>query len=130
MTQSAQTPTAPPGNWNFRVPQFALGSAIICLLIVAVYYQVLVKLVTDWWNIPDFSHGFLVPLFAAYLVWEKRETLRGTTIAPLLEWNCRDCPGAGRSASGGLRFRALPLAGFAESFCWPDWCFALADGSS
>jgi exosortase len=55
---------------------------MICLLIIAVYHQVLVKLVTDWWQIPDFSHGFLVPLFAAYLVWEKRETLRGTMIAP------------------------------------------------
>jgi exosortase len=59
-----------------------LALTVICLLILAVYYQVLVKLVTDWWQIPDFSHGFLVPLFAAYLVWEKRETLRGTQIAP------------------------------------------------
>jgi exosortase len=55
---------------------------MICLLIVAVYHQVLVKLVIDWWNIPDFSYGFLVPLFAAYLVWEKKETLRGINIAP------------------------------------------------
>jgi exosortase len=59
-----------------------LGTALICLLIAAVYAQVLVKLVTDWGQIPDFSHGFLVPLFAAYLVWEKREILRGITIAP------------------------------------------------
>jgi exosortase len=59
-----------------------LGLTVICLLIIAVYYQVLVKLVTDWWQIPDFSHGFLVPLFSAYLVWDKRETLRGTKIAP------------------------------------------------
>jgi exosortase len=55
---------------------------IICLLVVAVYYQVLGKLVTDWWQIPDFSHGFLVPLFVAYLVWEKRRVLLGTKIAP------------------------------------------------
>lgn len=82
MTQSAQIPTAPWGNWRSRYAQFALGSAMICLLVAAVYYQVLVKLVTDWWNIPDFSHGFLVPPFAAYLVWEKREILRGTKIAP------------------------------------------------
>lgn len=82
MTQSAHSRTAPPGNWLSSHAQFALGTAIICLLIVAVYYQVLVKLVTDWWQIPDFSHGFLVPLFSAYLVWDKRETLRGTIIAP------------------------------------------------
>jgi exosortase len=55
---------------------------VVCALVVAVYYQVLGKLVTDWWTIPDFSHGFLVPLFAAFLIWEKRETLRGVTLAP------------------------------------------------
>ena len=51
-------------------------------LMAAVYYRVLAKLVTDWWQIPDFSHGFLVPIFAAYLVWAKRRTLLGTKIAP------------------------------------------------
>ncbi|MGA2888177.1 MAG: exosortase [Terracidiphilus sp.] len=54
----------------------------ICLLMLAVYYQVLVKLVTDWWQIPDFSHGFLVPLFGAYLVWEKRSILLRVKVAP------------------------------------------------
>jgi exosortase len=58
-----------------------LGSVTICLLIAVVYSQVLMKLVTDWQS-QDNSHGFLVPLFAAFLVWEKRETLRGTKIAP------------------------------------------------
>jgi exosortase len=82
MGQSAQAQTALPGYWRTRQAQFALGTTLICLLIAAVYYQVLVKLVTDWWLIPDFSHGFLVPLFSAYLVWEKRETLRGINIAP------------------------------------------------
>jgi exosortase len=48
----------------------------------AVYYRVLAKLVTDWWQIPDFSHGFLVPIFAAYLVWTKRTALLETKIAP------------------------------------------------
>jgi exosortase len=59
-----------------------LGSVIIGLLVAAVYYQVLVKLVIDWWQTPDFSHGFLVPPFAAYLIWEKRKTLRATKVAP------------------------------------------------
>src|ERR1035441_1668378 len=82
MAQSAQTRTFPAGSWGNPTTQLALGLTAICLLIVAVYYQVLVKLVTDWWQIPDFSHGFLVPLFAAYLVWEKRETLRSMKVAP------------------------------------------------
>ena len=82
MAQGVQASAAPPWNWRSSYAQFAAGSVVICLLIVLVYYRVLVKLVTDWWQIPDFSHGFLVPLFAAYLVWEKRETLRGIKVAP------------------------------------------------
>ena len=70
---------------HFRSGQFALGSALIFLLMAAIYYQVLGKLVIDWWQLPDFSHGFLVPIFAAYLVWDKRTVVRDTRIAP--SWN-------------------------------------------
>jgi exosortase len=65
-----------------RDAQSALGLAMICLLVAAAYHQVLGKLVLDWQN-QDNSHGFLVPLFAAFLVWEKRKTLRDTKIAPV-----------------------------------------------
>ena len=82
MAEDVQIPAASLGSWPCRNPRLALGSATICLLIAAAYYQVLCKLVTDWWQIPDFSHGFLVPLFAAYLVWEKRKALLATRIAP------------------------------------------------
>lgn len=71
MAQAAQTRNALSGNWRNLFAQYAWGIATIFLLIVAIYYQVLIKLVTDWWQIPDFSYGFLVPLFAVYLVWEK-----------------------------------------------------------
>jgi exosortase len=47
-----------------------------------VYYRVLAKLVIDWYEIPDFSHGFLVPIFAGYLVWNKRKELKETRISP------------------------------------------------
>jgi exosortase len=82
MTQDVQTPAAPQSPAFHRDAQSTLGWVIICLLVAAVYYQVLGKLVTDWWQIPDFSHGFLVPLFSAYLVWEKRSILLATKIAP------------------------------------------------
>jgi exosortase len=61
---------------------FAWGLALIFTLMAALYYRVLAKLVTDWWQIPDFSHGFLVPVFAAYMVWATRKTLLNTRIAP------------------------------------------------
>ena len=70
------------GSSPLRGAQFALGAAAISLLVLAVYYQVLAKLVLDWWQIPDFSHGFLVPFFSAYLVWQKRETLLRIQLAP------------------------------------------------
>jgi exosortase len=80
--QDVYAPAAPFSPRHFRNAQSALGLATIFLLVAVVYYQVLGKLVIDWWQIPDFSHGFLVPLFAAYLVWEKRSVLRCTKIDP------------------------------------------------
>jgi exosortase len=81
MAQGPQTRTAPAGSWRTPYAHFALGLTVICLLVAAVYYQVLGKLLTDWQS-QDNSHGFLVPFFAAFLIWEKRKTLRDTKFAP------------------------------------------------
>ncbi len=53
---------------------------IVAILLVVLYYRVAVKLVYDWYTIPDYSHGFLVPLFAAFLVWDKRKVLKAIPI--------------------------------------------------
>ena len=82
MTFAAQSPAPGSGSWLSRNAQLAWGAALICLLTAAIYAPVVVKLVSDWWQFPDFSHGFLVPVFAAYLLWEKRETLCSTAMAP------------------------------------------------
>ncbi len=58
------------------------GSLLIAVLAAGVYFRVLAKLVFDWWQIPDFSHGFLVPPFAAYVLWKKRDRLASTRMAP------------------------------------------------
>lgn len=52
------------------LPAALLGSALVLL-----YWPILVKLVADWWDDPNYSHGFLVPLFSGYLIWERREAL-------------------------------------------------------
>lgn len=82
MVEDGETPTISKNLRFFQNTQLAWGSFLIGALIAAVYYRVLAKLVIDWWQIPDFSHGFLVPIFAGYLVWTKRETLFDTKIEP------------------------------------------------
>ena len=82
MAQEIQAPAIDEKRRTLQSVHFAWGSALICVLVAAVYYRVLAKLVIDWWQLPDFSHGFLVPIFAAYMVWAKRKTLLETRIAP------------------------------------------------
>lgn len=60
----------------------AWGPLLIAGLILAAYLRVLTKLVVDWWQIADFSHGFLVPPFAAFAAWKKRRIILETEIRP------------------------------------------------
>jgi exosortase len=57
-----------------------LPYVIVAILLVVLYYRVAVKLVYDWYTIPDYSHGFLVPFFAAFLIWDKRKVLKAIPI--------------------------------------------------
>ncbi|MHB8302090.1 MAG: exosortase [Acidobacteriaceae bacterium] len=47
-----------------------------------IYSGIFSKLVFDWYSLPDFSHGFLVPFFAAFLLWSKRTVLQTTRVEP------------------------------------------------
>jgi exosortase len=75
-------PATPQNPGLFRNIHFFWAPVLIGVLMAVCYYRVLAKLVIDWWQIPDFSYGFLVPIFAAYLVWAKRQTLLNTRLAP------------------------------------------------
>jgi exosortase len=55
---------------------------LLAAITIAIYAGVVAKLVNDWYTNPDFSHGFLVPLFSAYLLWTKRDVLRRTPMRP------------------------------------------------
>jgi len=45
------------------------------ILLIAVYYPILSKLVRQWTTDDDVSHGFFVPLVAGYIAWQRREKL-------------------------------------------------------
>jgi len=55
----------------------ALG-ALLC----ALYWWVVRDLVFQWWDDPNYSHGFLVPLFSGYLVWQDRDAIRRRPTRP------------------------------------------------
>ncbi len=62
--------------------QTYLPAGLLCLLVMLLYKTIAVKLVTDWYQLPDFSHGFLIPFFVAYILWEKRQTLARMPVSP------------------------------------------------
>ena len=50
-------------------------AVLLALMLAIVYFHVAVKLVTDWIEIPDYSHGPLIPFFVAYLIWDDRKAM-------------------------------------------------------
>ena len=59
-----------------------LPAGVLALLLGWLYAPVAPLLVWQWWDNPNYSHGFIVPLFAAYLVWTHREKIQSLTAKP------------------------------------------------
>ena len=68
--------------WEDRTSkmQFAL---LVCLLAI-LYGGVLARLAAQWWHDPNFSHGFFVPAFSLYLLWDQRASL--SRLLPHPDW--------------------------------------------
>lgn len=59
-----------------------LQIALLVVVFISLYSPVFFFLVRTWWENNVYSHGFLVPPIAIYLVWVKREQLRQLELAP------------------------------------------------
>jgi exosortase len=57
--------------------------AVILTLLAALYWPVLGRLVRQWWSDSNWSHGFVVPLFSAFLLWRRRNELAAVPLRPL-----------------------------------------------
>ena len=60
--------------WQTLKPFGWQGLLLIGVLIL-LYASVLKLLVWQWYNDPDYSHGFLVPVLSAFLIWQRRDKL-------------------------------------------------------
>jgi exosortase len=58
--------------------------ALIALGFAALYRDVLVKLVRDWSQDDNYSHGFLIVPIALYFAWERRDRLMAAPFKPSL----------------------------------------------
>jgi len=74
---STTTDTAAERGWPW-LATFAVVAA-------AAYGPILLEMGRDWARDDNYSHGFLVPLVAAYFLWQRRERLAG--LAPRAAWS-------------------------------------------
>jgi exosortase len=57
-------------------------AAPLVLLTAALYWPVLRALAVQWQDDANYSHGFLIPLIAAYFVYERRRALEASPVRP------------------------------------------------
>jgi len=75
---SGASAPVPTPAWG-RVFPLALGLSVILALL---YWPILRDLVAQWWDDANYNHGFLIPVFSAFLVWRERGRLAAIPLAP------------------------------------------------
>jgi len=78
------------GSWNgireegpstITTKPGTVGSLLLLSALVLVLYgRVLGAMAQQWWSDPNYGHGFLVPVFAAYILWHERSRRREVPI--------------------------------------------------
>jgi len=73
---------------------------VLLLGFLCTYWETLTKVVRVWYSTPDYGHGFFVPIFAGFLLWQRQEMVdpwpsKGTwwgvpffVIFALVRWFC------------------------------------------
>src|SRR5262245_59321585 len=75
--------TQPVVESNRRLRPALLGLAAAAACVVWAYWTTFAELAQRWGSDPQYSHGYLVPLFAGALLWLRRDLLPP---APAYSW--------------------------------------------
>jgi exosortase len=57
-------------------------AGVLAALALCLYWSTLLHLIAQWWHDPNFSHGFFVPLFSAFVIWQERGRLARIVARP------------------------------------------------
>ena len=74
------SPTMQPSTDRLRV--FLPPAALVLAVVVWSYWTTFTDIADRWASDPQYSHGFLVPLFVGYLLWSRRAQLAGAELSP------------------------------------------------
>ena len=75
MADSPVTRTALTEEHAERRVAWSVWVGVVSVLLLILYGPILKALVLDWWQDPNYGHGFLVPLFSGYVIWKERHKL-------------------------------------------------------
>jgi len=76
MTSAGRDVAAAPSARGAQIRRTWWWSAAVLVILIAWLYQdILRRLVLQWWNDPNFSHGFFVPAFSIFVIWSERKRL-------------------------------------------------------
>lgn len=67
--------------WTYSIPALMI-LGVGFLLVMPVFWGGISELVTRWDKQEEYSHGYLIPLVSAYLIWQRRELLKRVEFKP------------------------------------------------
>jgi exosortase len=80
LVQTEPLVSSPPFRLRVGLPYWQM--AVLAGVLLWLYAPTLSRLVGQWWQDPNFSHGFFVPAFSAFVIWQERARLASLATRP------------------------------------------------
>src|SRR5579862_8073966 len=80
--------TAPPSAFpgDARSRSFFVSLSVLGLFVVWAYWPTFATMADRWVHDPQYSHGFLVPVFAGIILWQRRQRLAALAVPVTGGW--------------------------------------------